>query len=1263
MWFDREETDVAWRALDFFCNGPDDPFESLTVCGNKMTPPILYCGSPREKWSSGNTLKKTQDFPEGVKLVESIGYSKNLCSTNDTSDHLELLKDVDNEGSKMQDMDQGLVMCPELLPDDLTEFLTDEILEEWDFFTDFFSDRFPGCEDDTENNSEVPVLTDTQEQRPKENIASNNKCSRKRPVTYENTPSRPKRKRAKAKETTTEFPTEPAVTQAPSNQNCPAEILEIQSPSQPIPPVSHVQFITIPNHLRTLRFPISVSNTATPPAFIIMSGSPPHFKYGKIPPLSPVNGTVAPVQPSSSPSGSLSDATSSGVFPVCVSPSSQEMFSVSEPTTSLHPIVDDIPQTVKDYIQETKAHMSQTCDTLGDGLTLSSHYVDLKVMQRDILRLGKNTNKSLDKELLVIGETDRRGSMVGLNQIFDRSSGCKSKNYTMLVGKAGMGKTTCIRKLCLDWARDCIPQFDFVFLLDGKSLAVKEPTHNLQTLLLNVSTLAPSCSDSEAVFAQILAAPKRVLIIFDRFEDLRDFETLLHPLEKDTVTSLQKHNKDKTFNLRQLYAAILQRLVLPGCSLLLSSRPRGSASQLLRKVDNLLEVCGFSTEDVETYIKHYFPDPDLRQSAMNCLQNCSYLNLLCWNPGLCRLVCMILEQQPNLETLPRTLTGLCHQVLCLKMEATQRESQLSQQLSEEIQVSNVAQQKTADLNASTPKPQVCTQSFVRRASRRHERKKDIEEVQETKSKRKTEIPEENKLLSELSRFAWESLKVNSSMFPRGCTVSAKIRGLGLRTGLLHCSSVRKMTEKENKTENKDTNRKHTDNTPDVSEDYILSWANPFLHSYLAAVHLCLSRSVSDRTFVQMLSFQSGSRGRRRTQKEELEMTQRFAVGLLFHSQTELQRLRPYTNKDFRGTVVNKQKATIKNFETLSFSNISPSQNLDICHFVYEGCFTHGGTAKDSGCFQLASNLIGKLPQLLTFNGVPLCPADVLTIQNIFEHECKATSFCLDMQDSGIQISGLRSLVGLNITRYRACIADVITLWEELQRDKEELLLFDAVSKFEIHPFKATRVSHVEHLAKLVHIHTFRRLPNSQSNAFLSEGVPAVENLHKLEFELGPENGPLALPKLWGVLPGLHNLEHLDLENSKVGDNGAENLAGALVSLSSLQILNLSQNCIGDHGAKGLATALRQLPKLHRLSLYSNAICDEGAESLAAILPHMSALTELDVAYNKLTDVGAQSLGTSLRHCEQIKSLRMWSQCIPYGVFERLQQQDPRIVLS
>ncbi|MEQ2218816.1 hypothetical protein XENOCAPTIV_008553, partial [Xenoophorus captivus] len=129
--------------------------------------------------------------------------------------------------------------------------------------------------------------------------------------------------------------------------------------------------------------------------------------------------------------------------------------------------------------------------------------------------------------------------------------------------------------------------------------------------------------------------------------------------------------------------------------------------------------------------------------------------------------------------------------------------------------------------------------------------------------------------------------------------------------------------------------------------------------------------------------------------------------------------------------------------------------------------------------------------------------------------------------------------------------------------------------------------------------------SSQSGSILADGVPAVKELYKLEFELGPENGPLALPKLWDLLPGLHNLQHLDVENSKIGDKGAEKLANALVFLRSLEILNLSENCIGDQGVKKLALALKDLPKLH--------------------------------------------------------CLRMWNQCIPYGVFERLQQQDSRIL--
>lgn len=60
--------------------------------------------------------------------------------------------------------------------------------------------------------------------------------------------------------------------------------------------------------------------------------------------------------------------------------------------------------------------------------------------------------------------------------------------------------------------------------------------------------------------------------------------------------------------------------------------------------------------------------------------------------------------------------------------------------------------------------------------------------------------------------------------------------------------------------------------------------------------------------------------------------------------------------------------------------------------------------------------------------------------------------------------------------FRACIDDVITLWDQLEQSGEEELRQNAVSKFNIHPLKATQVCHIEQLAKLVNVHVQKRFP-------------------------------------------------------------------------------------------------------------------------------------------------------------------------------------------
>uniref|UniRef100_A0A6Q2XI75 NACHT domain-containing protein n=1 Tax=Esox lucius TaxID=8010 RepID=A0A6Q2XI75_ESOLU len=1256
-------------------------------------------------------------------------------------------------------------------------------------------------------------------------------------------------------------------------------------------------------------------------------------------PLCPVDSAVAPDSMCSSPPGSRSDCAS--MSPQVMSPPSASPIS---PKTDC----------VADYILQTKAYIKTLYQEIEAGRSLETHYIDVRLVQRQILiGSGKNASKCLEKELVVLGDTERRWSSLSRSQMFQSSAGAKPKQSIVLLGNAGMGKTTLIKKLCLDWSDGFLPQFDFVFLLDGKALTLPhERTYSLQSLLLRLSSsaLPTPCARPHAVFSRVLSAPERVLVIFDGFEAVRDLEGLTQCPAVEC--------RGQNYNIRQLFSGLLQRKLLPGCSLLLSARPQGTVSGLLRRADSLLELLGFSPHDIERYFGLYFsgrhslrtPVPSststrdtvpsststldtvpsststrdtvpsststivtvpsststrdtvpsltstrdtvpfststrdtvpsststrdtvpsststldtvpsststrdtvpsststrdtvpsststrdtvpsststrdtvpsststrdtvpsststrdtvpsststrdtvpsststldtvpssastldtvpsststpatlqavntVLDTVMARLHNHSYLMSLCWNPALCHMVCLLLEHWDGSKPLPSTLTGLCHTVLGLMIRHSpknspphtqkelhspkhtrpqtephspehthsqkwshspehthaqkeshspehtppqnephspehthtqkeahspehthaqkeahspehthaQKESHSPEQTHThkephspehiDTQTYNHSREHTLSQRETQTHTRTDTQTHANTPEegqkRRlkptnghtvtHMRTRSHTQTQTTSAeeKRKEEDERGRHVLSGLNDVAWDGVKGHSSLLnlTRHNPMYVQLQEFGLTTGLLHSYWLRGWQGGDC-------------GSDDSSCDNILSWGSPYLQSFLGGAHLSLSKCVSDRALISQILPQS--RGRRRPLGECLDLAQRLAVGLLFRNEEELQDLAVLDSISI-DAVVAKRSAVSSHLENLPYGTLSPARLLAAFHCVYE-----------AGEARLARQLVRKLPAVLSLGRVPLCPPDAVVVWNLLE-QCRnqRRQFCLDLEDTGLSVSGLRLLTGLNIIHsYRACIADTVAMWEELEKSGEVELLKGTVSKLNINPFRATQVSHVQHLATLVNIHRKRRLPDSQSDSVLEDGIPAVRDLHKLEFELGPVNGPLALPKLLELLPALQSLQHLDLENSKLGDRGSECLAEAVGSLYSLEILNLSQNHIGDQGIGMLAPALCNLTSLNCLSLYSNVISDGGAESLAAVLPQMTSLNDLDVKYNKFTAVGAQSLGSSLRNCPWVKSLGLWNQCIPYGVLERLQEQDPRIQL-
>ncbi|XP_053934921.1 protein NLRC5 isoform X3 [Cuculus canorus] len=237
-----------------------------------------------------------------------------------------------------------------------------------------------------------------------------------------------------------------------------------------------------------------------------------------------------------------------------------------------------------------------------------------------------------------------------------------------LFGKPGTGKTILMRRICQKWAEGVLPQFLFTFLFEFRQLNLLKRKLTLKELLFDLF-LHPEDSP-DAVFQCVLENAWRTLIIFDGLDEFA---------ANTDVSSSSKGCPTLTtrMSISELFADLCNGKLLPGCTVLVTSRPKRLPGFLLNTVDLIAEILGFDHEKIDEYVSHYFHQHSFKEQAITHLKNNTKLLSMCFIPALCYVVCICLEylflnNQMSVE-LPQTMTQFYIKMLLIFINKQQGE--------------------------------------------------------------------------------------------------------------------------------------------------------------------------------------------------------------------------------------------------------------------------------------------------------------------------------------------------------------------------------------------------------------------------------------------------------------------------------------------------------------------------------------------------------------------------------------------------------------
>lgn len=323
--------------------------------------------------------------------------------------------------------------------------------------------------------------------------------------------------------------------------------------------------------------------------------------------------------------------------------------------------LDEVTTNAKHWLQRDHEKTAIMTSPFRDTWTLhdQGRYVNLAILEEQVQKERENHHLTTSSSNQDSDHTDTQGlheqlltnfegiydvkKPIELKQLWETrqqlperssDSNLPLARFLMVLGRAGVGKSTCCKYMALMHETLWPGKFDYVFYIPWRSLSTALGFNARMTLsqllFQHLGTrYAITPQNWEKFYDDINKQPDKVLLLLDGYDELTRQQL-------DTTTSLEE-------------ATIVNELLHAPFYKLLTSRPYGTERL---NPDARFEITGFTNTNIETYINYYFESKTTAQDVYTYIHS----NLSIWGiahiPITCELLCWSwkkLDEKPKKE--------------------------------------------------------------------------------------------------------------------------------------------------------------------------------------------------------------------------------------------------------------------------------------------------------------------------------------------------------------------------------------------------------------------------------------------------------------------------------------------------------------------------------------------------------------------------------------------------------------------------------------